>query len=50
MKSSNAIPPPTKFRYFEVDVLENIEDCTIVVGIVEEKDPLPSFVSELYEL
>ena len=38
VKSAIAIPPCTKFRYFEVEVLENKVDATIFVGIIEEKE------------
>jgi hypothetical protein len=39
VKSNQSIPFCTKFRYFEVDVLDNPNDCNIYFGLIEEKDP-----------
>jgi len=39
VKSALPIPKCTQFRYFEVDVIENKNDCAIYVGIIEAKDP-----------
>jgi hypothetical protein len=39
VKSAVEIPPCVKFRYFEVEVIENIGDVPIFVGIIEENDP-----------
>jgi hypothetical protein len=38
VKSALLIPTIEKFRYFEVEVLENKADCGIFFGIIEEKD------------
>jgi len=39
VKSAIHIPPCTRFRYFEVETLENKADATIYIGIVEATDP-----------
>jgi hypothetical protein len=38
VRSNNFIPQCSRFRYFEVDVLENKNDYAIYVGIIDEKD------------
>ena len=37
LKSSVAISNPTKFRYFECDVVINKDDVPIYIGIVDSK-------------
>jgi hypothetical protein len=32
------IPQCLRFRYFEVDVIENNNDSSIYFGVIEEKD------------
>ena len=39
MKSAIAIPICTRFRYFEVETLENKSDAAVFIGIIESKDP-----------
>lgn len=46
-KLNHPIPHVARFRYFEVDVIENKFDCTIFVGIIEEKD---AFQNELTDI
>ena len=38
IKSSVPIAQCTKYRYFEVEVLENKSDANIYVGIVDSRD------------
>ena len=38
MKSVIVIPQCVRFRYFEVEVIENQADCAIYVGIIGEND------------
>ena len=50
VKSAIEIPPCVKFRYFEIEVIENIGDVPIYVGLVEENDPFlpnPSRIEDL---
>lgn len=38
VKSVIVIPQCVRFRYFEVEVIENQADCAIYVGIIGEND------------
>jgi hypothetical protein len=50
VKSAIPIPPCTLFRYFEVDVVENKEDATVFVGIIEEKDAFKNSLDDIMQL
>ncbi len=50
LKSSLPIPPVARFRYFEVEVLENKVDANIFVGIIEQGDPFNTRVGAIEEL
>ncbi len=47
VRSLFPIPPPSKFRYLEVDVIENKDDCAILVGLIEAKDLLPETMQDV---
>ena len=46
-KLNHPIPHVARFRYFEVDVIENKLDCTIYLGIIEDKDPFHNELDNL---
>ncbi len=39
--SAMTIPKVQKFRYFEIEVLDNLQNSIIVVGIMDENDKFP---------
>jgi hypothetical protein len=39
-----------RFRYFEVEVLENKVDATIFVGIIEERDYFSNTIPDVQAL
>jgi hypothetical protein len=40
LKSDEKIPPVSRFKYFEIEILENQAGSNIYVGIIENKDNL----------
>jgi hypothetical protein len=49
-KSIIPIPPCSRFRYFEIEVIENKNDSAIFLGIIEEKDLFLEQLSDIDQL
>ena len=47
IKSALYIPTVTRFRYCELEVLENKADCSVFFGIVEAKDKFENEVENI---
>lgn len=49
-KSSIPIPFCIRFRYFEVEIIENKDDSAIYIGLIDAHDPFSNTLNSLDDL
>ena len=50
VKTALPIPPVARFRYFEVEVLENKVDANVYLGIIEQQDAFSERLDRIEQL